>query len=545
MVAPPIYRPVAIGPAASGQTPPGPDGTLGYSVVSWCEEWLDHPETDEAWRFTPEQLRFVLWMYALDGDLMRWTDAVLRRAKGWGKDPLAAAISICEWIGPCRFGGRDSSGNAIVEPHPTSLVQIGAVALPQTRNTADVVRAILPMRTIDAYNIVPGTQRWHCGNKQLEVVPTSPKAMEGQRCTFYVAGETQHWTTGNHGIQQARTMRRNLAKSPDGAAHMLSITNAHDPGEDSQARRDYVRFRDGKTSALLYDSLEAPEGLNVDDREQRRIGVAAAVGDSYWVPIDRIVDNEYEGEGTDLVEYLRFYFNQLVAGSGTWLPLDVWKAAERYWSAHNPAANRVAREPDAGRKIAIGFDGSRTLDATGLVGTDLETMYQWQIAVWTRPAHVDEWKVPAHEVNEILDAVVDRYDVVRIYVDPESWDETVSIWAGKYRRNDKTIVVEQRSAGRNLEIARQLREYRLAIALGIVTHEPGGTFELHITNAVKRNMGSFSEDGEQMYLLDKRSEPEKIDLAMCGMYSMWAANDSIQAGALTEEPRAPFSWRFS
>ena len=496
-------------------------------------------------------------MYALDGDRLRWTDAVLRRSKGWGKDPFAAAIALCEWIGPCRLAGRDRNGDAVAAPHPSSLVMIGAVALPQTRNTADVIRAILPRRTIEAYGIEPGTQRWHCGNKQLEVVPTSPKAMEGQRVTFYVAGETQHWTAGNHGKAQAATMRRNLAKSPDGQAHMLSITNAHDPGEDSVAEGDYLRFRDGKSRSLLYDSLEAPEGLDLDDREQRRVGVVAAAGDSYWMPIDRIVDNEYES--TDPMEYQRFYFNKIVAGSGTWMARDVWRAAEATpWTEPLPPAlmhmsvadvlafaelaKRV--EPDAGRKIAVGFDGSRTRDATGLVGTDLETMYQWTIALWERPPYVDDWQVPADEVNEIMDAVWERWDVCRIYVDPEWWDETVSIWAGKYTRNEKPVLAEQRSAGRNITIAYQLKEYRQAVALGIVTHEPGGDFERHITNAVKRLMGSFTKEGEALYLLDKRSEPEKIDLAMCAMYSYWAANDAIHGGALTEEKRPAFTWRF-
>ena len=57
MIAPTTLAPIAIGPAASGLTPPGPDRTLGYAVVQWCERWLDHPETDERWEFTGEQLQ--------------------------------------------------------------------------------------------------------------------------------------------------------------------------------------------------------------------------------------------------------------------------------------------------------------------------------------------------------------------------------------------------------------------------------------------------------------------------------------------------------
>lgn len=563
--APPALAPIAIGPAAQKLTPPGPDATLGYAVVAWCEQWLDHPETDEPWEFTAEQLRFVLWMYAIrPGGAFRWTDAVLRRSKGWGKDPLAAALAICEFVGPCRFGGfDDDAGVAIVVPHPNSLVQIGAVNEPQTENTTEMIKAMLPERTIDRYRIDPGVKRWHAGQQTMKVVPTSPAAIEGGRVTFFVAGETHHWGRGNHGISQAATIRRNLGKAPDGAAHFLAITNAHDPNLDTTGRRDYQRYlrnRDNPSSSLLYDSLEAPDDLDLTDREQRRAGVIAARGDSYWLPVDRITDNEYEN--TEPADYQRFYLNKIVAGAGKWMDESVWQG-----SAARPVAHHLARtafgdlteelwrghrwwpayEAPAGRKIALGFDGSRTNDATGLVATDLETFYQWIVAVWERNYANTEWEVPAHEVNEVVAWAFERWDVCRMYVDPEHWDETVASWAGMYRRREKKVIAEQRSAGRELEIARRLRAYRGALRMRTVTHQPtddDSPFQRHVMNAVRRLMQATDEEGQPLYVLDKPSDAEKIDLAMCGMYSYWAATDAIASGVMAEEPEVKFSFGF-
>ena len=73
---------------------------MADEAVEWAHEWLqvpDSPTGDEPWRFTYEQLDFMSWFYAID-ELGRFVyrRAVLRRMKGWGKDPLLAVISLVE-----------------------------------------------------------------------------------------------------------------------------------------------------------------------------------------------------------------------------------------------------------------------------------------------------------------------------------------------------------------------------------------------------------------------------------------------------------------
>lgn len=61
-----------------------PEFTLGWEIIGWCAEWLLTPDKTP-WQFTPEQMRFVLWWYAVDetGEFVYRT-GVLQRMKGWG-----------------------------------------------------------------------------------------------------------------------------------------------------------------------------------------------------------------------------------------------------------------------------------------------------------------------------------------------------------------------------------------------------------------------------------------------------------------------------
>lgn len=58
--------------------------TLGWHVAQWCMENLSNPNGDGMWRFTDEQLRFVLWWYAIDErGVFAYRTGVLQRMKGW------------------------------------------------------------------------------------------------------------------------------------------------------------------------------------------------------------------------------------------------------------------------------------------------------------------------------------------------------------------------------------------------------------------------------------------------------------------------------
>lgn len=62
-----------------------PERTLGWEIAAWCAQYLNGMEPGTPWKFTLEQLRFILWWYAIDetGRFVYRT-GVLQRMKGWG-----------------------------------------------------------------------------------------------------------------------------------------------------------------------------------------------------------------------------------------------------------------------------------------------------------------------------------------------------------------------------------------------------------------------------------------------------------------------------
>ena len=86
-------------------------------MLDWYEEWLVVPEgplQGEPLEFTPEQAQFILDFYRLDPRSGRRVirRGVLSRAKGWGKSPIVAAITLGEAIGPAVPDPTERSSRA-------------------------------------------------------------------------------------------------------------------------------------------------------------------------------------------------------------------------------------------------------------------------------------------------------------------------------------------------------------------------------------------------------------------------------------------------
>src|SRR5580765_5172569 len=85
--------------------------TLGWEAIHWASKYIrqpDGPRTGDRWEFTERQVRFILWWYSLD-DQGRWVyyHGARRLAKGAGKSPFAALISLIELLAPVRLKDFD------------------------------------------------------------------------------------------------------------------------------------------------------------------------------------------------------------------------------------------------------------------------------------------------------------------------------------------------------------------------------------------------------------------------------------------------------
>ena len=90
--------------------------------------------------------------------------------------------------------------------------------------------------------------------------------------------------------------------------------------------------------------------------------------------------------------------------------------------------------PPDGDLIAIGFDGARFHDSTGLIGVRLEDSHEFHIATWEKPPETDDddWEVPGVDVNEAMEMTFDRWKVSLAYCDPPYWEDEVDRWAGAF-----------------------------------------------------------------------------------------------------------------
>jgi hypothetical protein len=479
-----------------------PEHTLGYAIITWCAYWLNGAGKHRRWTFTPEQARFVLWFYAVDTDgawLCR--EAVLQRVKGWGKDPLAAVLCAVELIGPCRLGGWRTPDGVIHEtyvegskPYAVPLdnepwVQIVGTAKEQTKNTMSYLQGLFTQECRKHYRMEINRGIIYALDyvARIEVVTSSPGTMEGNRPSFVVKGEPQHWYANNDGLEVAKVVNRNIAKmaGPDQKrAHALAVTNAYDPQLESHGqtlREEYEEGTGDPDVVLMYDSIEAPEDVPLlpdytrFDEHGNRIAEYETHGqeDEVLVPPDKATIVRHlgwllerlRGDSTwldpretareimrpkqDIAEMRRFYTNAIVTGDAAYLTKSDVDATIHPMLV---AARKVERgTPDdilrlgwsivgPDEPVVLFFDGSKNDDSTAIVGCRVSDQYVFLVGLWEKPRgkRGDTWLSPRAEVDNRFREACQTFNVVAARADPSHtkddvdgtryWDGIIDGW---------------------------------------------------------------------------------------------------------------------
>jgi hypothetical protein len=508
-----LAEPVRLGPQGL------PTLTLGWAALQWSADFLrqpDGPDAGNPWRYTKEQARFILWWYAVDlqGRFV-YRRGMLRRLKGWGKDPVGAALCATELCGPCRFGGWDGQGQPVAIVHPSPWVVTAAVSLDQTKNTMRLFPGLFSDDAIDAYGIDLGKEIIYTRRGMLEAVTSSPRALEGKRTTFSLKNETHHWLEANDGLAMSDVISRNLTKARGGDARALSISNAHNPGEGSDAEADYDAFLAMQTGRgagdFLYDSLEAPAGIDITNADHVRQGLIAARGDSVWLDLDRHVAEILDPRTREGMSR-RFYLNQVVAGD------DVWMARQAWDEQASP------REVADGTPVTVGFDGSDTDDWTAL-RCETQDGYQFtprfpdgKPMIWDPAQHGGY--IPRAEVNAAVDHLFNVFRVARMYADPPYFQSEIDEWASRY--GDKRVL--RWATYRPRPMADALERFRTDVLSKLLTHDGCPVTSKHVENA-------HADHRPQGVLIrkDRTISKNKIDSVMSSTISHEAAFDVTAA----------------
>lgn len=442
-----------------------PEFTLGWQAIKWAEDNLLSDETDEdgnalPFSFTNEQMRFILWMYAIDiNGRFIYRELVLQRLKGWGKDPLAAAIAMIEFVGPCRFAGwaaKDlphlglKAGDPVGKGHPRAWVQVAAVSKEQTKNTMVLFAGLISAECKSEHSIDPGKEiiyAYH-GARRIESVTSSPRALEGNRPTLVIKNETHHWLANNEGHAMADAIERNATKAKGGAARTLAITNAYEPSEDSVAQQEREAWELGELGLAektdtMYDSLEAapeaalrPKWLEDYPEEDRSTLLKAYLarvlegvrGDAWWLDIPSLVASILNPKNKPS-RSRRFWFNQVVTAEDAWVdPFAVDAAIDPEVAAARRDLPKEGRQQLEVGWLPVGphepcvmfFDGSKSDDATAVVGCRLSDGYVFTIGVWQRPPgkRGEGWTAPRAYVHDRVVEAYKRFNIVAFWGDP-------------------------------------------------------------------------------------------------------------------------------
>lgn len=474
----------------------------GLEVLRWSHRFLPSPsDPSQPLVLSDEQAEFVLAWFEVDAaGAYVYRRGALEGAKGWGKSPLGAVLALAEFAGP-------------VAP-PTPWVQIAACSEDQaTSNVYSLLWAMLSEndgRAAHELGVDLGRGRLYLtGNPgaKLEAVSSSWGAREGQRVTFALLDETHAWLRGNGGHRLARVLRRNAAKVN---GRTLELSNAPELGEGSVAEQTEADFEAGHAGILFHAVRPSrePEPQMGDDE------LLALLADVYagapWVDRARLL-REVRDPGAPWSEIARFFFNVPSAGTLAAVSPTLWQSRLQ------------PRELADGERIALGFDGSHSQDATALVACTIDG-HLVPLEIIERPANVDDWRVDRQRIHRALEHAFQAFDVAALYADPWKWQDELADWASRW----PSRVVEF-PTNASSKMAPAVDRFRTALDEGRATHNGDGVLTRHVLNARLRKVGR-DDDGRGRYTLEKAGPGRLIDACVASVLALEAAATAEPAG---------------
>jgi len=513
--------------------------TLGDQVAAWIEQQLCFGPGDlrgQPAKLDDEKRALLYRMYELfprghdQAGRRRFRRAALSLRKGSAKSEFAAWIAAAELHprAPVRFNGWDRRGRpgpgiGVIDPY----IPLVAYTEEQSEDLVyGALKAILELSpTVRGdFDIGIGRIMRVAGDGKAVALAAAPDARDGARTTFQVLDETHRFTLAK--LKQAhRTMLANLPKRKIADPWSLETTTAPAPGEGSVAEdtMEYAKaIAESRTSdtRFFFFHRQATEG---EHDLQTAAGVRKAVLEASgpvadWSDIEGIVE-QWDDPTSDRAYLARVWLNQPIRAADRAFDFTRW----------GELAKPKHKVPD-GALITIGWDGSKYEDSSGAIATDILTGFQWPLGIWEKPLGPagKGWEVPEAEVNDVMAAAFERYEVWRLYADPPYWESIIAAWSGEYGE-ERVIKWPTNRWGK---MAAALLAYRNAQTSGELSHNGNAHFARHIGNAFRRRIAERSDTGEQLWVIykERKDSPNKIDTAVAGALSWQARLDAIEEG---------------
>lgn len=455
----------------------------------------------------------------------RFQRCALSLRKGSAKTEFAAWVVIVEAHpeGPVRCYGFDKRGNPIGGPVIDPYIPVVAYTEEQSDELCyGAIKRILEECSLGMdFDIGLARIMRRGGDGKIVSLATSPNSTDGARTTFEVFDET-HRLTSYRQHQTHETMLANLAKLKAADPWALEITTAPEPGQNSVAENamEYAgAIQEGriKNARFFYFHRQASDEHKLDTEDDIRLAVIEASGPvAKWANIDGIV-TRFLDPTADRSYLDRVWCNRLVKTSMKAFDPEEWKGLEK--KDYTVPARAL---------ISLGFDGAMFHDAVGLVGTEIETGYQFVLGLWEKPYGKKEWQAPVEEIEQTVESAFKEYDVWRMYADPQYWLSYTAKWAGDY---GKERVVEWYTNRYN-QMCYAIEAYETAIKSRELSHDGSAAMGRHIANCFKNELNKRDEQGKRLWVVKKErgDSPNKIDLAMAGILSWRARLDAVALG---------------
>ena len=506
-----------------------PQHTIGRIVIAWITRNLRHK--GEPFKLTGEQARFIMWFYAVN-ESGGWLNrkAIMFRSKGWGKDPLAAALCAVEFIGPCRFDGYDSQGRIRAKEEQDAWVQLLAVTLKQNKNTMLILKSMFSEELKQRYGLE--FNAWDIkalgGTRFIECIPSSANALEGNRVTFAICNETQHWVQSNRGHYLWEILTGNVSKVQN--SHMLSITNTYNPALDSIAQQQFEtceKFADGKTSdpRILIDYRGVSSDIPLKTIEERLEALNFAYQDSTQFVNVREIAEELDDASVDVMNYGRKFLSMIGIDSQTWVDIREF--------------DRCAFDASGlpyGSRIVLAFDGSLNDDCTVLLGIVVGGKYDGlaiPLGIWSKPPKsageaYENYRVPREDVDKRVEEIHKLYKVIAFFADPSHkkdnngggsyWMPYINRWNIRYSNKYQFHANPgKHSVNWDMTSSARQKDFREALALlqqeitdNTVRHNGDKDLRAHVQNA----RVSVNINGDRSISKVSSQSDKKIDYAV-------------------------------
>lgn len=513
--------------------------SLGWFMTAWVEHWCVHGPGDvegDPVILDDEIAEFLVNAYALDDTGRRlYSNVVLSRAKGRSKSEIAGFTVLFEAFAPCRGSGEFAKGGEQFlqkdfkytfepgEPLPMFIrypfIRCMSTEEEQSGNTYDNVYFNLtqgPLGEDLPSNTAGLTRTFIPGGGEIRPSTAGSASKDGGKESFVVYDETHLYVLPElH--RMYRTVSRNLTKRRTAEPWAFQTTTMYQPGEDSVAEKTHERAKlilegRARSAGLMFDHVEMPPDVDLTSRRELKAALCEVYGPFAEVmDLDRIIEEEFWNPEKDVEESRRYFGNQPTAARDAWITAEQWSAIED-----------CDRKIDADAPQVMFFDGSKSLDATGLVGCDMEHGHLMTFGLWERPAGSlgEGWEVDREDVDAVVHKVMRERNIVAFFADVREFESYIDEWGeefskqlvipatvGRYQHN---VAWDMR--GRVKEFTEAVERMYVDIEQKTVTHDGDTRLRRHFLNA-RRRMNKYGVSISKT----ARNSPNKIDLAVCGI----------------------------